>query len=319
MRFGDPQTDEIYDRLIEPVFRNLKIIPVRIDRINHNENIDAKIIQELKVCDFALADLTFARPSVYFEAGFAQGRAVPVIYTCREDHLGPAKPNDTYGNFRVHFDLLMRNIIPWKNSRDSGFKKKLKARIAKVIGPLVLEQKATAAKRKVSDAFSRLSMAERVSRLYRAADDRLRSMQFRKNEHDRLYLSAAKSNANRRAILFDLIPFPGKRALHEEHTRVRLELLVLDPPFQSTDGGAKPIRFLPHWIVCTLKTLPPHRVHDALPYLSQSDSLPGVFKYRDKREVGDRELLTVHIIDNVKSEEDFIHKLNLVLREIRKH
>src|SRR5215472_9716952 len=52
-------------------------------RLEHNDDIDKRIMKEIKACDFAIADLTYARPSVYFEAGFAQ-RSVPV--TSRKDH-----------------------------------------------------------------------------------------------------------------------------------------------------------------------------------------------------------------------------------------
>ncbi len=100
----------------------------------------------------------------------------------------------------------MRNIIPWKNARDSGFKSKLKAKIAKIVGPLIREQVKSEAKRKVSDAFSRLSMAERVSRLYQIADDRLRVMHFRRDKSERLYLSVARSYAGGHSVRIDSIP-----------------------------------------------------------------------------------------------------------------
>src|SRR5580765_8219234 len=105
MRFEEQQTDKVYDRLIEPTLKRQQIVPIRIDRVEHNDNIDQRIIREIEHCDLALADLTFARPSVYFEAGYAE-RKVPVIYTCRKDHF-KANPNDVGDNLRVHFDLQM--------------------------------------------------------------------------------------------------------------------------------------------------------------------------------------------------------------------
>jgi len=82
MAFGRKETDYIYDRFIEPLLRKKNITPVRVDRIEHLDDINNRIISELERCDFAIADLTFARPSVYYEAGYAQ-RSVPVIYTSR--------------------------------------------------------------------------------------------------------------------------------------------------------------------------------------------------------------------------------------------
>lgn len=78
MAFGRRETDQVYDRLIAPALRRLNISPIRVDRIEHFEDINNKIISELKKSDFAVAHLTFGRPSVYFEVGFAQGK-VPVV------------------------------------------------------------------------------------------------------------------------------------------------------------------------------------------------------------------------------------------------
>ncbi len=39
------------------------------DRLMHNEHIDQKILREIEAAHVVVADLTFARPSVYWEAG----------------------------------------------------------------------------------------------------------------------------------------------------------------------------------------------------------------------------------------------------------
>lgn len=134
MAFEKDDSDKIYDKVIVPVLRSSGVKPVRVDRITHNEDIDDRIISEVEKCDFVIADLTYARPSVYFEAGYAQ-RKVPVIYTSRKDHLKP-KADDEFGNFRIHFDLQMKNIIVWNNHRDQEFRKKLKQRITHILLPL---------------------------------------------------------------------------------------------------------------------------------------------------------------------------------------
>jgi len=133
MAFGHEDTDKAYEKLVAPTLRQLKITPVRVDRIEHLEDINNKIMTELKKCDFALADLTYARPSVYFEAGYAD-RGVPVVYTCRSDHLS-GRPNDPDGNFRVHFDLRMKNIIPWSSPTDATFSKRLERRVRLAVFP----------------------------------------------------------------------------------------------------------------------------------------------------------------------------------------
>jgi nucleoside 2-deoxyribosyltransferase len=116
MPVGRPDVNTLYDRQINRVLRQLHIRPVFMGRLEHNDNIDTRIIEEIKKCDFAIADLTYARPSVYYEAGFAE-RSVYVIYTCRADHFKP-KADDKEGNLQVHFDLRQKNIVSWSSSGD---------------------------------------------------------------------------------------------------------------------------------------------------------------------------------------------------------
>lgn len=126
MRFGEKDTDTIYKH-IDDVVCNLGLEPKRVDRIQHNERIDQKIISELNQADIVIADLTYARPCVYYEAGFA-ARQVPVIYTCRKDHF--RNKEDT---LRVHFDLDKENIIPWESENDSSFLLLLRNRLRYVL------------------------------------------------------------------------------------------------------------------------------------------------------------------------------------------
>ena len=110
MAFDYDDTDRIYS-VFERLLRSMGITAVRVDRIEHNDDIDNRIIQEIEQANFVLAGcLTYARPSVYFEAGYAQ-RAVPVVYTCRRDHFRP-RVDDPNGNVRVDFDISkMKNIV----------------------------------------------------------------------------------------------------------------------------------------------------------------------------------------------------------------
>ena len=78
MAFGHNDTDAIF-KILRKTLGPLGINAQRVDRIEHNDNIDTKIISEIETADLVIADLTYARPSVYFEAGYAQ-RAIPVIF-----------------------------------------------------------------------------------------------------------------------------------------------------------------------------------------------------------------------------------------------
>jgi hypothetical protein len=126
MAFGNDDTDKYYEKLVLPVLKQNNITPVIINRHQSNDDLNLQIFEQLKKADFCIADLTYTRPSVYFEAGFAE-REIPVIYTVRKDHLDQGQPDDK----RVHFDLQMKPLIVWKSPVDNDFSSRLEARIKK--------------------------------------------------------------------------------------------------------------------------------------------------------------------------------------------
>ena len=99
--------------------------PVRIDQKEHVNRIDDEIVAEIRRARFVVADFTHgdkgARGGVYYEAGFAHGLGIPVIFSCRRDKL-----ND------VHFDTRQYNHIVWEAPED--LRNQLAKRIAAVLG-----------------------------------------------------------------------------------------------------------------------------------------------------------------------------------------
>jgi len=92
-----------FTKTIKPLLRHkLGVNAQRIDERHHNENIDQRILAEIDRADLVLADLTYEGPSVYFEAGYALARKIPVVYSCRSDHFR----RDS--EYQVHFDLRQR-------------------------------------------------------------------------------------------------------------------------------------------------------------------------------------------------------------------
>lgn len=61
------------------------------------------------------------RGGVYYEAGFAQGLGIAVIWMVRQDHID-----------NVHFDTRQFNHITWPDAAD--LREKLKNRIGAVLG-----------------------------------------------------------------------------------------------------------------------------------------------------------------------------------------
>ena len=129
----DESVDEAYEKGIEPAIRDAGYRPLRIDKKEHNNKIDDEIIREIRRSRFVVCDFTcgfvehggertdFPRGGVYYEAGFAQGLGIPVIWMCRADHIE-----------HVHFDTRQFNHLVWEKPED--LKTKLQNRIGAVIG-----------------------------------------------------------------------------------------------------------------------------------------------------------------------------------------
>lgn len=159
--FGKEDVDKIYQNAVLPVLKSMEIRPYRVDQIEHNDDIDNKIIELISKCDICIADLTYARPSVYYEAGYFKGLGKSVIFIARKDHFLP-KAEDVYGNFKVHFDLQMKNIIPWSStSRIDTFKRKLLSRLKFISKPLMQRIEKERKQEKSRLDFSRLSQKEK--------------------------------------------------------------------------------------------------------------------------------------------------------------
>jgi hypothetical protein len=81
--------------------------PHRVDAEPHIDRIDVKIISEIKNSRFIVADVTEQKRGVYFEAGYALGLGLPVLWCVREDDLD-----------NVHFDTRQYNHIVWETADD---------------------------------------------------------------------------------------------------------------------------------------------------------------------------------------------------------
>lgn len=161
--FGHRETDALYERSIHPILRRNRVTPVIINRRDSNDDLNNQIVDQLRDSDLCIADLTHARPSVYFEAGFAQ-RAGPVIYTVRADHLALGQPDGA----RVHFDLQMKPLILWETPDDDGFQKALERRLrVSFLTEWTRAQKDVASREAARRAFSQVSVLQRLDTIRR--------------------------------------------------------------------------------------------------------------------------------------------------------
>jgi nucleoside 2-deoxyribosyltransferase len=161
--FGKDDVDSLYDDAILEALSQIDIKAFRVDKINHNQKIDEKIIDLINNSDFGISDLTYARPSVYFESGLLEGQGKPVIYLARKDHFSSSK-EDILGNYKIHFDLITKNIIPW-DKIDSKLIKEIKQRILLVTEPMLRRQNEEFERSEAKKTFNLLSIDDRKSTL----------------------------------------------------------------------------------------------------------------------------------------------------------
>lgn len=175
MAFGRDDTDKFYEKLLRPVLRTNDVVPVIINRRQSNDDLNEQIISQIESADFAVCDLTYARPSVYFEAGFAQ-RAAPVIYTVRADHLERGRADD----LRVHFDLQMKPLITWRSPSDAQFCRMFQARLrATVLREWTRRNNASEALESERDTFRHQPLERRLVDVRAAAIAQLRAFGFK--------------------------------------------------------------------------------------------------------------------------------------------
>ena len=101
----DPSMNEVYEKAIKPAIEGAGYDAFIIDRHDFTGKIEDEIIAQIRQSRFVVADFTHAlgatvRGSVYYEAGFAHGLNIPVIFTAREES-------------DLHFDTAHYNHIMW--------------------------------------------------------------------------------------------------------------------------------------------------------------------------------------------------------------
>lgn len=107
-------TDEmhkIFETNVKDVVEKLGFKYVKVDQntTKHDEKITDEIISKLKSARIIIADFTNNSTNVYFEAGYAMGLKIPVVWTCKEGH-------------QFSFDTAQFPHIVWKDGAELGRK-----------------------------------------------------------------------------------------------------------------------------------------------------------------------------------------------------
>lgn len=126
---------------------DFKFYRVDINKDKNNGWIPDTIIKEIRRSKFMIADLTGYRAGVYYEAGFAEGLGLEVIYTCNKKWFDEQKEEmkipikckkcDSENIFKldsVHFNLKQRKMIHWEEDKLDDFKIALREKIGALVG-----------------------------------------------------------------------------------------------------------------------------------------------------------------------------------------
>lgn len=127
MQFDDEQKKFINEKL-KPVVKEAGFDLLLLTDINSKENlIDNKLRVAIKQSRFLICDLTHCNAGAYWEAGYAEGLKLPVIYICEKSafkHKNKTK--------RPHFDVNHQEIFQWDKKNEesiNSFLENIKAKI----------------------------------------------------------------------------------------------------------------------------------------------------------------------------------------------
>ena len=106
--FSD-EIKEIFDNQVRQAVEECGLSYKRISSSTapHDTTINDEIIAMIKSSRIVIADFTDHRNSVYFEAGYALGMKLPLIWTCRSDHAD-----------KLSFDTRQYPHILWDTADD---------------------------------------------------------------------------------------------------------------------------------------------------------------------------------------------------------
>lgn len=134
----NPSMETVFDEAISPACKEAGFFPVRIDKKEHNNDINDEIIKEINSSSFVIADLTGFRGGVYYEAGYARGLGKEVILCCKDKYKikvkYPENNNKLAPEEGPHFDVNHINTIYWKEGKLDLLKDSLYNRILATFG-----------------------------------------------------------------------------------------------------------------------------------------------------------------------------------------
>lgn len=118
-----PEFDIVFSEGMLPLSEVTGFDMVRVDKKPFNDKICDRIIMEIRRSRFLIAEVTGQSQGVYYEAGYAQGFGLPVVWLCRKKEADENK---------MHFDTRQFNHILWTDV--TNLKEQLSERVLATIG-----------------------------------------------------------------------------------------------------------------------------------------------------------------------------------------
>lgn len=104
MKFGDAALDDLVESIFRPAVARTDFLLRKLTDGQPAGSIDNQIRAAILSGRFVIADLTHANLGAYWEAGFAEGVGLPVIYTCEKS---------VWDREKTHFDTNHLMTIIW--------------------------------------------------------------------------------------------------------------------------------------------------------------------------------------------------------------
>lgn len=124
MKFEEKQM-EFIKNILSPKIKELGYDLKLLSDITSTENlIDNKLRVAIKQSRLLICDLTHGNRGAYWEAGYAEGLGLPVIYICEKKVLD-AKTD-------IHFDVSHQQIYSWEDNNNSSIQSFLEEISAKI-------------------------------------------------------------------------------------------------------------------------------------------------------------------------------------------
>lgn len=122
MQFNNAELDEILRTVIKPAVLETGFELRRLDEKPEAGLIDDRLRVEIRRSKFLVADLTHENKGAYWEAGFAEGLGLKVIYICEKSVFENPKT-------KPHFDTDHHLTLKWENTPEGlqEFSEELKA------------------------------------------------------------------------------------------------------------------------------------------------------------------------------------------------